>query len=46
MAEANMIASLDDFQGNDCSFVADRLEAKGYTSFTMSWLGLENFINV
>ena len=36
MAEAE-IASLDDFQGNDCSFMAYLLKGKGcYTSFTLS----------
>ena len=41
-----MIASLDDFQGNDCSFVADRLEARVTKALLCLRLGLENFINV
>ena len=46
MAEAD-IASLDDFQGNDCSFVADLLKSKGlHTLYYVFGLGLESFISV
>ena len=46
MAEAD-IASLDDFQGNDCSFVAHLLKSKGlHKLYYVFGLGLESFINV
>ena len=46
MAEAD-IASLDDFQWNDCSFVTYLLKSKGLHKFYYVFgLGLESFINV